>query len=329
MIDAAKPLPAILYVDDEPTALKYFQRALGAQATVLTAESVEEGKRMLDQHADTIAVLVSDQRMPGAYGNELLFYAWDRYPHIVRILTTAFSEIAHTVEAVNQGQIHRYIQKPWDIAALRMEMKQAVELARLRREHAQLLREKLLIRQKQAVANRIGTLYALCAGVAGESGAAAGAVPIEAYLSAALCAGLTPPEPDWLMMDYSDLISSEAFRGAAFARAVRGQLDGLLARGGTPADVFDRLAEVFTDGFDRAPDGGTIVHTSRLTEFLETPTASVVSHQHAFWLAALLWLATQGRTLQMTGGPDGVQLTLVAADAAPTPAQLAGWIEQF
>ncbi len=325
MIDAAKPLPAILYVDDEPTALKYFQRALGAQATVLTAESVEEGKRMLDQHADSIAVLVSDQRMPGAYGNELLFYAWDRYPHIVRILTTAYSEIAHTVEAVNQGQIHRYIQKPWDIASLRMEMKQAVELARLRREHAQLLREKLLIRQKQAVANRIGTLYALCAGVTGS----AGTVPIDAYLSAALCAGLTPPEPDWLMMDYSELIGSEAFRSAAFGRLVRIRLDGLAAHGAAPGDVFGWLAEAFGDGFDRTAEGGTIVHTARLTEFLETPTASAVSDLHAFWLAALLWLGRNGQTLQMSGGPDGVRARLVPAEAAPTPAQLAGWIEQF
>jgi two-component system probable response regulator PhcQ len=323
--DAARALPAILYVDDEPTALKYFQRALGAQANVLTAESVEEGKRILDQHAESIAVLVSDQRMPGAYGNELLFYAWDRYPHIVRILTTAYSEIQHTVEAVNQGQIHRYIQKPWDISALRMEMKQAVDLARLRREHAQLLREKLLIRQKQAVANRIGTLYALCAGVAGT----AGAVPVEAYLSAALCAGLTPPEPDWLMMDYSDLISSEAFRSAAFGSAVRDRLADLAGRNGSPADLFDWLAATFADGFDRTPDGGTIVHTSRLTEFLETPTASDVSPQHAFWLAALLWLGQQGQTLQMSGGPDGVHMKLVPADTAPTPSQLAGWIEQF
>ena len=325
MTDAAKPLPAILYVDDEPTALKYFQRALCAQATVLTAESVEEGKRVLDRHAESISVLVSDQRMPGAYGNELLFYAWDRYPHIVRILTTAYSEIAHTVEAVNQGQIHRYIQKPWDIAALRMEMKQAVELARLRREHAQLLREKLLIRQKQAVANRIGTLYALCAGVTGN----AGEVPIDAYLSAALCAGLTPPEPDWLLMDYSDLIGSEAFRSAVFARAVREKLGALAGGGAVPGDVFGLLAEAFDDGFDRTAEGGTIVHTSRLTEFLETPTASTVSDLHAFWLAVLLWLGRKDQTLQLSGGPDGVQERLVPAGAASTPVQLAGWIEQF
>ena len=124
---------------------------------------------MLDAHADTICVLVSDQRMPGAYGNELLFYARERYPHIVRILSTAYSEIEHTVEAVNQGQIHRYIQKPWEITALRMALKQALELAKLRWEHAQLLREKLLIRQKQTVSNRIGSVYTLCASLAGPS----------------------------------------------------------------------------------------------------------------------------------------------------------------
>jgi two-component system probable response regulator PhcQ len=325
MTEAPATAPAILFVDDEATAIKYFERAIGSLAPVVTAGSVEEGKRMLDRHAGSLLVLVSDQRMPGAYGNELLFYAWDRYPHIVRILTTAYSEISHTVEAVNQGQIHRYIQKPWDIAALRMEMKQAVELARLRREHAQLLREKLLIRQRQAVANRVGTLYALCAGVTGE----AGTVPIDAYLSAALCAGLTPPEPDWLMMDYSDLISSEAFRGAAFGRLVRARLDALAAQAAAPGDVFGLLADAFGDGFVRTPEGGTIVRTTQLTEFLETPTAAPVSGEHAHWLALLLWLGQHGHTLQMAGGPDGVSARLVAADAAPTPAQLAGWIEQF
>ena len=96
MSDTSKPGmsgPAILYVDDEATALKYFQRALGTLAPIHTAASVEEGKRLLDEHADSIAVLVSDQRMPGAYGNELLVYAWDKYPHIIRILTLSLIHI--------------------------------------------------------------------------------------------------------------------------------------------------------------------------------------------------------------------------------------------
>ena len=68
-LEPAQGLPTILYVDDEANALKYFQRAIAPLANVLTATSVEEGKRILDEQADRIAVLVSDQRMPGAYGN--------------------------------------------------------------------------------------------------------------------------------------------------------------------------------------------------------------------------------------------------------------------
>ena len=139
------PPPAILFVDDEATAVKYFQRAIGQLAPVVTGASVEEGKALLDAHADSLAVLISDQRMPGEFGNELLRYARERYPHIVRILTTAYSELEQTVEAVNQGQIHRYIRKPWDITALRMELKQALELAGLRKERDQLVREKLVV----------------------------------------------------------------------------------------------------------------------------------------------------------------------------------------
>ncbi|WP_028105047.1 response regulator [Pseudoduganella violaceinigra] len=325
---ASRPAPAILYVDDEATALKYFQRALGSLAPVYVAESVEQGKRMLDEHAEEIAVLVSDQRMPGAYGNELLFYAWDRYPHIVRILTTAYSELEHTVDAVNQGQIHRYIAKPWDIAALRMELKQALALARLQKEHAQLLREKLLVRQKQAVASRIGALYTLAASL-DESGAA---VPVESYLAGALSAGMTAPEPDWLLLDHSDLISSEAFRSAAFGRAVRAQLQQLEQRhgDGTPAQALEWLAEVFGPAF-RAVDAGhaVLLPDARLAEFLETPTGIAVSEQHAFWLACLMWLGRRGATLQLVGTAQGVECRLAPAEATLTPAQLAAWVEQF
>jgi two-component system probable response regulator PhcQ len=328
-----KQAPAILYVDDEATALKYFQRALGSLAPVYVAESVEEGKRMLDEHADEIAVLVSDQRMPGAYGNELLFYAWDRYPHIVRILTTAYSEMEHTVDAVNQGQIHRYIQKPWDIAALRMELKQALALAKLQKEHSQLLREKLLVRQKQAVASRIGTLYTLSTSLAAPSPAAGPSfVPVESYLAGALSAGMTPPEPDWLMLDHSDLISSEAFRSAAFGCAVRDHLNELEQRhgGADPAHAFALLAETFGPSFcSTGPASAQFLQASQLTEFLETPTSAPVSSQHAFWLACLLWMGKRGATMQMSTGADGVQCRMVQADAVLTPSQLAAWVEQF
>jgi two-component system probable response regulator PhcQ len=328
MTEATKNAPAILYVDDEATALKYFQRALGSLAPVYTAESVEEGKRLLDLHADEIAVLVSDQRMPGAYGNELLFYAWDRYPHIVRILTTAYSEMEHTVDAVNQGQIHRYIQKPWDIASLRMELKQALALAKLQKEHSQLLREKLLVRQKQAVASRIGTLYTLSASLS----AGAPFIPVESYLSGALSAGMVPPEPDWLMMDHSDLISSEAFRSAGFGVTVRGhltQLEQSYASSDASA-ALGLLAEAFGATFrDTGNNTALFLQRSQLTEFLETPTGNPVSSQHAFWLAILLWMGKRGASMQMSASEEGVKCRIVTAESAITPSQLAAWVEQF
>ncbi len=315
-------LPVILYVDDEPGARRYFQRALEGQATVLPAASVDEAKAQLERHAASIDVLVTDQRMPGANGNALLFHAWERHPHIVRILTTAYSEQEQTVEAINQGRIHRYLPKPWDIAVLRLEMTQAVELARLRRRHDRMLSEKLAVRRRDIVASRIGMLYALCFASATEG------LALDAYLSGALCAGVEP-QPEWLLGDHAELLSSEAFRTAAFGRAVRAQLAALDGR----RDAVERapllLAEAVGATFQVQEDGGVFGEPALLAEFLECPPDHAVSPRHAFWLAMLLWLARHDTTLRLTAGPDGVAVRLVRTQAAPTRADLAGWIARF
>lgn len=321
MTDLPLPPAAILYVDDEANALKYFQRAIGSLAPVLTAASVEDGKRVLDEQAGAIAVLVSDQRLPGAFGNALLSYARARHPHIVRILTTAHSEREHTVEAVNEGQIHRYLQKPWETAALRMELRQALELSRLRQSHAQLLRDKLLVRQKQATANRIGSLYALCASLDGISA-------LEAYLAAALTAGFAAPEPDWLLIDYADLISSEAFRSAAFDAAVRTRLAQLEQHfpASDPAPDLAWLPQAL--GAAAAADTA-LPDPACLADFLAAPTGVQVPSRHAHWLACLIWLARRGGTLRLQRIGATLACHLAPAGAALTRAQLAAWIEHF
>lgn len=328
MTDPNVTSPMILFVDDEATAVKYFQRAIGSLAPVATAGSVEEGKRMLDEHAETLTVLVSDQRMPGEYGNELLHYAKEHYPHMVRILTTAYSELEHTVEAVNQGQIYRYIQKPWDITALRMELKQALEFANLRKEHNQLLREKLMIRQKQTVANRIGTVHMICASVGGLASLAA----VEAYLSAASIVGVTPPEPNWLLMDYSDLVGAEALRSGAFGHLVHIRLAGINHQfpGHPGAGAMSVLTTILGDGV-QPKDTGTLVFQDghRFTEFLEAPSGQPVSEQHASWLAGLIWLAGYGATLQVSRVDNALQASLAKAEVHASPDRLAVWVEQF
>lgn len=327
MTDDADALPVILFVDDEATAVKYFQRAIGSLAPVITAGSVEDGISLLDRHADTLAVLISDQRMPGRFGNELLRYARDRYPHMVRILTTAYSEIEYTVEAINEGQIHRYIKKPWEISALRMELKQALEIAELRKERDQLMREKMLVRQKQTISNRIGTLHLLCCSVLGPGTAG----PLEAYLGVALKIGVKAPEPDWILMDYSDLVSAEASRGGLFARVLLDSLAGMQGRFHdlSGARGFEVLAAIMQA--DVRIDGAvaTFADARPLAEFLESPSYDTVSARQAHWLAFLIWLHTRGWALQSRLTAHGLECTLAEIDPASLPAPLAAWIEQF
>lgn len=133
---------AILFVDDEPQSLKYFLRAFGANFRVFTAPSVAEAEAILEAEGERIGVLVTDQRMPVQTGVELLSWAKERYPHIVRVLTTAYADLDDAVAAVNSGEIHRYILKPWDLAALRADLHDAMELHRRRRHEQELLQAK-------------------------------------------------------------------------------------------------------------------------------------------------------------------------------------------
>ena len=131
--------PAILYVDDEPQSLKYFSRAFGRDFPVLTAPSAAAAEQLLAEGEGGIGVLVTDQRMPVETGAVLLGRVKERYPLIVRLLTTAYADLGDAVSAVNRGEIHRYILKPWDIEALRAELRDACALHLRRREEQGLL----------------------------------------------------------------------------------------------------------------------------------------------------------------------------------------------
>jgi two-component system, probable response regulator PhcQ len=321
---------AIIFVDDEATAVKYFQRAIGSLAPVLTGGSVEEGKALLDAHGDKVAVLVSDQRMPGEFGNELLRYASERYPHVVRILTTAYSEIDQTVAAINLGHIHRYIKKPWDIAALRMELRQALELADLRKERDQLLREKLGVLQKQTLATRIGLIRTLSATLIGSERFQ----PVETYLAAAVLADVQSSEPDWLLLDYSDLVAAESSRGGTFGNMVAAKLAELRNRraGSSAGDAVAAMAETLEEGgirVRREADALVWDELAALAEFLGEPANQAVSTRHAVWLASLLWLDANDFALEPVREGDSVAFRPTPYRTEFPADRLATWIEQF
>ena len=114
------PKPAILIVDDEPTATRYLSRQLERmqdEFRVLSAISAEEAQLVLQKDSD-VAVVMTDQRMPGMHGKELLDELRQSHPTIVRILTSAWGEVDVAMDAVNEGRIFRYQKKPWNAAEL-------------------------------------------------------------------------------------------------------------------------------------------------------------------------------------------------------------------
>lgn len=156
---------AVLFVDDEEKALKYFRMAYANEFPVLTAGSVRAALEILERQADEIGVLITDQRMPGQQGVDLLKRAREDWPGIVRILTTAYSDLDDAIEAVNRGEIMRYITKPWDLQALKVELRHALDFFLLRRERDRLVAEKLSVRQGMVQGDRLRGLLAIAAGL--------------------------------------------------------------------------------------------------------------------------------------------------------------------
>ena len=115
----------ILIVDDEPANLRTLARLFREDYEVLTAASGDEALALLRQH--DVAVLITDQRMPGMTGIELLKKTVPLRPRMVRIILTGYTDVEALVEAINCGQVYQYVAKPWNNDELRLTIKRALE----------------------------------------------------------------------------------------------------------------------------------------------------------------------------------------------------------
>lgn len=156
---------AILYVDDEEKSLKSFARAFEDEFQILTATNAQDGAKLLAEKRGEIAVLMTDQRMPGEKGTWLLERARETSPETLRILVTAFAEFKDAVAAINDGGIYQYVNKPWDPAHLENILKRAIEFFLTQRERDQLLKEKMEALRNLMVADRLVGLGMLAAGL--------------------------------------------------------------------------------------------------------------------------------------------------------------------
>ncbi|HEV7844439.1 MAG TPA: HD domain-containing phosphohydrolase [Pyrinomonadaceae bacterium] len=115
----------IMIVDDEPANLRLLERLFRRDYHVITASSGAEALQLLNQH--DVALLLTDQRMPGMTGIELLKRTASFRPHMVRIILTGYTDVSALIEAINCGQVYKYVSKPWSNDELRVTVERAVE----------------------------------------------------------------------------------------------------------------------------------------------------------------------------------------------------------
>jgi DNA-binding NtrC family response regulator len=120
-------MPRLLCVDDEPLVLNALMRLFRQHYEVGIATSGAQALQLMSTLP--FDVVISDQRMPGMSGVELLGQIRDKHPRAMRILLTGYADLQATLDAVNRGEVFRYVTKPWNNDQLRQVVQQAMVAA--------------------------------------------------------------------------------------------------------------------------------------------------------------------------------------------------------
>lgn len=142
----------ILFVDDEPENLRLFERSFRREFQIRTVSSGEEALESLHDHP--AALVLSDHRMRGMSGVELLAKVREVDDRTVRILVTAYADADTLSEAINDGWIYRYVAKPWRPDEMRLTLRTGIEMYALLREREELLYEMEALNRAAKLLNR-------------------------------------------------------------------------------------------------------------------------------------------------------------------------------
>lgn len=148
--------PIILYVDDDESNRLVFEHSFRREFPMQTAASGPEALSLLA--SESVGVLITDQRMPGMSGNELLECVKEKFPGVIRVVLTAYSDLGPIIRAVNDGLVARYIVKPWQHDELAAVISWAQEAHLLSRHDSEL-------RQRLQAVERLVMLGSIHAGV--------------------------------------------------------------------------------------------------------------------------------------------------------------------
>ncbi|MEW6682399.1 MAG: ATP-binding protein [Nitrospirota bacterium] len=303
----------ILYVDDEPYALETLRRQFKREFTILSAASAAEGLDILGTR--DVALVLSDQRMPDMVGTQFLARVRAAYPETVRMLLTAYSDLESVVDAINLGNVCRYLTKPYDEREVRMAFREGIERYVLVKERDRLYAEKIETMKRMARANRLSAVGTLAAGLAHEINNPL--VPISTFLQMlpskrkdaqadeeywGTLYRVTVNEVERIRGLIRQLLSYAKFTGESELKIEAGDLNALLAQMatflepqarslGVSVDVkgdpslqpvrmdSERMKQVFLNlmlnGIQAMPSGGTLTVSTRAVTVRGVPHATV------------------------------------------------------
>ena len=116
----------VLCVDDEKNILHSIKRLLRKEGySLLTASSGVEGLKILEEN--NVHLVLSDQRMPQMNGTEFLAKVKEKYPDVIRVILTGYTEVDSITESINKGNIYKFLLKPWNDQNLKLEIGKALE----------------------------------------------------------------------------------------------------------------------------------------------------------------------------------------------------------
>ncbi|KPJ88413.1 MAG: hypothetical protein AMS17_05575 [Spirochaetes bacterium DG_61] len=129
----------ILFVDDEVNTLSAFKRIFfnHDELEIFTARDGVEGLKILGLNND-IDLVISDMRMPQLKGSDFLTYVKDKYPNVLRIMLTGYADMSTTLEAINKGEVYRFLTKPWNDDDLKITVLKSLEYADLRKRNEEM-----------------------------------------------------------------------------------------------------------------------------------------------------------------------------------------------
>jgi PAS domain S-box-containing protein len=151
--------PVVLHIDDDPLSRELFLESFNLMYTVISLNSTENALHILNSHP--VKVIVSDQRMAHETGIEFFKRIQDQHPDVIKILITAYSTMDTALQAINDGEVYRYLVKPWKREEVSGVLKDAIRQFDLGQDKKRLLselrqkNEEIVIAYQKVLANEI------------------------------------------------------------------------------------------------------------------------------------------------------------------------------